>query len=47
MFGGENRIARYSPWIDFVKEFAQENDLPYEEALKKAGPAYRQIKSRM
>ena len=30
-----------SKWIEFVKKFAKENDLKYNEALKKAGPAYR------
>jgi len=47
MFGGEIRNARYSPWIDFVKKFAKENDLPYKEALKKAGPLYFKMKNKM
>ena len=47
-FGGAQGGKRGpSMWIGFVKEFAQENNIPYKEALKKAGPAYRQIKSQM
>ena len=46
MFGGENRIAR-SPWISFVKDFSQKHNIPYKEALSKAGPAYRAIKNKM
>jgi len=48
-FGGAQGGAKRGPsmWIGFVKEFAQENNIPYKEALKKAGPAYRQIKSQM
>jgi hypothetical protein len=42
MFGGAQ-----SPWIGFVKEFSQKHNIPYKEALSKAGPAYRQIKSQM
>jgi hypothetical protein len=47
-FGGAQGGKRGpSMWIGFVKEFAQEKNIPYKEALKKAGPAYRQIKSQM
>jgi hypothetical protein len=28
----------------FVKDFAQENNIPYKEALKAAGPHYRKLK---
>jgi hypothetical protein len=30
-----------SKWIEFVKKYAKENNMKYNEALKKAGPAYR------
>ena len=42
MFGGAQ-----SPWIGFVKEFSQKHNIPYKEALSKAGPAYRAIKNKM
>jgi len=42
MFGGAQ-----SPWIGFVKEFSQKHNIPYKEALSKAGPAYRQLKAQM
>jgi len=42
MFGGAQ-----SPWIAFVKDFSQKNNIPYKEALKAAGPSYRAIKNKM
>jgi len=36
-----------SPWISFVKEFSQKNNIPYKEALKKASPIYKQMKNKM
>ena len=32
-----------SDWINFVKDFAQENNLSYSEALKIAAPYYRRM----
>jgi hypothetical protein len=31
-------------WINFVRQFAKENNLSYSQAIKEAGPAYRSIK---
>jgi len=31
-----------SDWVNFVKMFADENDLSYGDALKVAGPYYKQ-----
>ena len=36
-----------SMWITHVKKFAEANNIPYKEALKAAGPSYRQLKNRM
>lgn len=45
MFGGGKRGP--SLWIQHVKKFAQQNDIPYKDALKAAGPSYRAIKNKM
>ena len=48
-FGGAQGGAKRGPsmWIGFVKEFAQENNIPYKEALKAAGPSYKALKAKM
>jgi len=47
-FGGAQGGKRGpSPWISFVKDFSQKHNIPYKEALSKAGPAYRAIKNKM
>ena len=48
-FGGAQGGAKRGPsmWIGFVKEFAQENNIPYKEALKAAGPSYQKLKAQM
>ena len=43
-FGGEQPKKSPSQWVMFVKDFAQENNIPYKEALKAAGPHYRKLK---
>ena len=32
-----------SEWIKFVKAYAQKHNIPYGEALKRAGPEYRKL----
>ncbi len=32
-----------SQWINFVKQFAAENDIPYGEALREAKPYYNKL----
>ena len=44
MFGGAKSP---SPWIQHVKAFSQKHNIPYKEALSKAGPSYRQLKNKM
>ena len=44
MFGGAKSP---SPWISHVKAFSQKHNIPYKEALSKAGPSYRQLKNKM
>jgi hypothetical protein len=45
LFGGDVKPKRPpSAWIQFVKQYASKNGLPYKEALKQAGPAYRKLK---
>ena len=44
MFGGAKRP---SPWIQHVKAFSQKHNIPYKEALSKAGPSYRAMKNKM
>ena len=40
-FGGAQGGGRGpSPWISFVKEFSQKNNIPYIQALKEASPIY-------
>ena len=48
-FGGAQGGAKRgpSPWISFVKDFAQKHNIPYKEALSKAGPSYRALKNKM
>lgn len=55
MYGGKRRKMRRSgsksskggatrsPWIKFVKHFAQKHHLPYKIALEEAGPAYHKM----
>lgn len=55
MYGGKRRRSRRSgsksskggairsPWIKFVKHFAQKHHLPYKIALEEAGPAYHKM----
>jgi hypothetical protein len=46
IFGGDVKPKRPpSAWIQFVKQYAAKNGLPYKEALKAAGPAYRKLKA--
>jgi len=45
MFGGAKRPP--SNWVMFVKDFSQKHNIPYKEALSKAGPSYRQLKNKM
>ena len=33
-------------WVEFVKQYAKENDISYSHALKEAGSAYRSRKKR-
>lgn len=33
-------------WIDFVRQFAKDNDITYSRAIKEAGPAYRKLKKK-
>ena len=35
-----------NPWVEFVKQYAKENDISYSHALKEAGSAYRSRKKR-
>ena len=45
LFGGDVKPKRApSQWIQFVKQFAAKNGIPYKEALKAAGPAYKKMK---
>jgi len=45
LFGGDVKPKRApSQWIQFVKQFAAKNGIPYKEALKKAGVEYRKLK---
>ena len=45
-FGGAQKRGP-SPWISFVKDFSQKHNIPYKEALSKAGPSYRALKNKM
>ena len=45
MFGGAKRGP--SMWISHVKAFSKANNIPYKEALSKAGPSYRALKNKM
>jgi hypothetical protein len=45
LFGGDVKPKRApSQWVQFVKQYAAKNGLPYKDALKQAGPAYRKLK---
>ena len=35
-----------NPWVEFVKQYAEENDISYSQAMKEAGSAYRSRKKR-
>ena len=35
-----------NPWVEFVKQYAEENDISYSQAMKDAGSAYRSRKKR-
>jgi len=35
-----------NPWVEFVKQYAKENDISYSQAMKEAGSAYRSRKKR-
>jgi len=45
MFGGAKRGP--SMWIALVKKFSEQNNIPYKEALKAAGPSYKALKAKM
>ena len=45
MFGGAKRGP--SMWISHVIAFSKANNIPYKEALSKAGPSYRALKNKM
>lgn len=40
---GGDAAAKRSPWIKFVKEFAQQHGISYKEALQQASPAYHAL----
>ena len=45
LFGGEMKPKRApSNWIMFVKQYAAKHNIPYKDALKKAGVEYRNMK---
>ena len=44
LFGGEKPKKSPSQWVMFVKDFAQQNNIPYKEALKAASPHYKKLK---
>jgi len=33
-----------NPWVDFIRQYAKENDISYGCAISEAGPAYRNMK---
>ena len=39
----QNISKKASPWISFVKEYSEKNNIPYKAALKEAGPYYRRL----
>lgn len=41
---GGLKAAAHSPWVEFVRNYADEYDITYKEALQEAGPAYKQFK---
>jgi hypothetical protein len=44
-FGLEKDIKKkVSPWVDFVKSYAIQHNIPYKEAMKQASPIYKQLK---
>lgn len=46
LFGGDVKAKRPpSQWVQFVKQYASKNGIPYKDALKQAGPAYRKMKA--
>ena len=46
LFGGDVKKAKRpaSTWIQFVKAYASKHNIPYKQALKDAGPAYKKMK---
>ena len=48
-FGGAQGGGKRGPsmWISHVKKFAEQNNIPYKEALKAAGPSYQKLKAQM
>ncbi len=34
-------LARVSPWLDYVKAYAEKNKITYKQALKDASPSYK------
>jgi len=46
LFGGEVKKAKRPPsaWVQFVKAYASKHNIPYKQALKDAGLAYRKMK---
>jgi hypothetical protein len=45
LFGLEKDIKKkVSPWVDFVKSYAIQHNIPYKEAMKQASPIYKQLK---
>jgi len=46
-FGLEKDIKKQvSPWVAFVKSYAQQHNIPYKDAMKQAAPIYKQLKGK-
>ena len=39
--GKSASLARVSPWLDYVKAYAEKNKITYKQALKDASPSYK------
>ena len=39
----QNISKKASPWISFVKEYSEKNNIPYKQSLKEAGPLFRRL----
>lgn len=44
---GTKSGASKNEWVEYVKQYAAENDLDYKDALIEAGPSYRELKGGM